>query len=71
LRDIDPVLPKPLRSIGIALAVAALCASVAGCISDGGTSLSSASQGPSNGVTMRYYGGPKYPMWPSPKGTDT
>jgi hypothetical protein len=64
-RHANRILSTPLRSIGIALAVAALCAGAAGCISDSGTSLSGASQGPSDGTTMRYYGGPKYPMWSS------
>jgi hypothetical protein len=47
------------RRIAVALAVAGLCAAVAGCVSDMGaptTEDSSAKQ-------LRYYGGPKYPMW--------
>jgi hypothetical protein len=64
-RKAKPMLPVPVRSIGIVLAVAALCAAAAGCISDTGTSLSGAAQSPSDGGTMRYYGGPKSPMWSS------
>jgi hypothetical protein len=47
------------RRIGIALAVVALCAAVAGCISDMGipTAENSGSK------QLRYYGGPKSPMW--------
>jgi hypothetical protein len=54
-----------MRSIGIALAVTALCAAVGGCIGDTGTSMSGAAQWPGDSPTMRYYGGPKSPMWPS------
>jgi hypothetical protein len=52
-----------MRSAGTLLAVAALCVAVAGCVSDTGTSMSGASQWPGDSPTMRYYGGPKYPMW--------
>jgi hypothetical protein len=54
-----------MRSAGIALAVAALCVAVAGCVGDSGTSMSGAAQWPGDSPTMRYYGGPKSPMWPS------
>jgi hypothetical protein len=54
-----------MRSAGIVLAVAALCVAVSGCISDTGTSMSGATQWPGDSPTMRYYGGPKYPMWQS------
>jgi hypothetical protein len=50
------------RRIGIVLAVAALCAAVAGCAADIGTTKSERSDG---GSQLRYYGGPKYPMWSS------
>jgi hypothetical protein len=47
------------RRIGIVLAVVALCATVAGCISDIG-----APTAENSGTSqMRYYGGPKSPMW--------
>ena len=51
-----------LRFAGIGLVVAALCGAAAGCVSDTGAALSGASQGPGES-SMRYYGGPKYPMW--------
>jgi hypothetical protein len=44
----------------VVIAVAALCAAVAGCISDIGAPTSEKSDG--NG-RLRYYGGPKSPMW--------
>jgi hypothetical protein len=47
------------RKIGIVIAVAALCAAVAGCISDIGTATSEKS----DGSQLRYFGGPKSPMW--------
>jgi hypothetical protein len=52
-------MPALKQRIGIALAVAALCATVAGCVSDMGAS--TADNSGSN--QLRYYGGPKYPMW--------
>jgi hypothetical protein len=54
-----------MRSAGILLAAAALCVAVAGCVSDTGTSMSGASQWPGDSPTLRYYGGPKSPMWAS------
>jgi hypothetical protein len=50
------------RKIGIVLAVAALCAAVAGCVSDMGAP--AADNSGSN--QLRYYGGPKSPMWRGP-----
>jgi hypothetical protein len=43
------------------IAVAALCAAVAGCISDIGATTSE-KKADGNGQ-LRYYGGPKSPMW--------
>jgi hypothetical protein len=48
------------QRIGIVVAVAALCAAVAGCISDIEATTSQTADG--NGQ-LRYYGGPKSPMW--------
>jgi hypothetical protein len=42
--------------MAIMIAVAGLCATVAGCVSDMGAPSADNSQ-------LRYYGGPKYPMW--------
>jgi len=66
-REGEDDMSKPvwMKSAGTLLAVAALCAAAAGCISDTGTSLSGATQSPGDSPTMRYYGGPKYPMWSS------
>jgi hypothetical protein len=50
------------QRIGIVLAVAALCFAVAGCAVDVGTTKADGS-GSSN--QLRYYGGPKSPMWSS------
>ena len=47
------------RRIGVVLAIAALCATVAGCVSDMGTPTAENS----GSSQLRYYGGPKYPMW--------
>jgi hypothetical protein len=47
------------RRIGIAIAAAALCAAVAGCVSDMGAPTAENS----GGNQLRYYGGPKSPMW--------
>jgi hypothetical protein len=49
------------RKIGTVLAMVVLCAAVAGCVSDMGTP--TAENSAHN--QLRYYGGPKYPMWPS------
>jgi hypothetical protein len=51
--------PGPRRRIEIMLAVAALCAAVAGCVSD--TVVPSAENSGSN--QLGYHGGPKSPMW--------
>jgi hypothetical protein len=65
LRDIEPglsrfaVASKLRRRIGVALTVAALCAAVAGCVSDMGAPTAENS----GGNQLRYYGGPKSPMW--------
>jgi len=48
------------RRIWLGLAVAALCAVAAGCAVDIGTTKPERSEG--NGQ-MRYYSGPKSPMW--------
>jgi hypothetical protein len=45
--------------IGGVLAVAALCAAVAGCVSDMATPTAENS----GNNQLRYYGGPKSPMW--------
>ncbi|SDS26610.1 hypothetical protein [Bradyrhizobium canariense] len=51
-----------VRRIGIVFAVASLCAAVAGCAADLGNTKSEKAEG---GNQLRYYGGPKYPMWSS------
>jgi hypothetical protein len=48
------------RKIAVLAAVAGLCAALAGCVSD---AAAPASQ--SSGTQLRYYGGPKSPMWPA------
>jgi hypothetical protein len=48
------------RRIGIAIAVVGLCASVAGCVSD---MAAPAAENSGGSQQLRYYGGPKYPMW--------
>jgi hypothetical protein len=50
------------RRIAIVLAVAALCGAAGGCVSDMVSAAPGVSEG---GSQMRYYGGPKYPMWSS------
>jgi hypothetical protein len=47
------------RRIAVALALAGLCATVAGCVSD----LAAPVADTSANYQLRYYGGPKYPMW--------
>jgi hypothetical protein len=54
-----------MRSLANLLAVAALCAATAGCVSDAETALSGTTPSSGNSETMRYYGGPKSPMWSS------
>jgi len=48
------------RTIAVLLAVGALCAAAAGCVSDLGADTTSRPGG-----ELRYQGGPKYPMWRS------
>jgi len=48
------------RKIAVLVAVAGFCAALAGCVSD---AAAPASQ--SSGTQLRYYGGPKSPMWPA------
>jgi len=47
------------RKVAIVFAVAALCAAAAGCISDMGAPTAETP----DGHQLRYYGGPKSPMW--------
>jgi hypothetical protein len=56
LQNIDQSLRRKIR---VVLAIAALCAAVAGCVSD----LGAPTADNSGGNQLRYYGGPKYPMW--------
>jgi uncharacterized protein YceK len=49
-----------MRRIWVLLAAAGLCAVIGGCASDVGVTTSKSGSG-----QLRYYGGPKYPMWPS------
>jgi hypothetical protein len=53
------VSPEVKRSIAVVLSLVALCATVAGCVSDMGAPTA---DGPA-GTHLHYYGGPKYPMW--------
>jgi hypothetical protein len=50
------------RKIGGVLAAVALCAAVAGCAADVGAPKS---ERPDGSGQMRYFGGPKSPMWSS------
>jgi hypothetical protein len=52
---------KLTRKIAAVVAVAVLCAALAGCVIDMGAQTSAQS----GGHQLRYYGGPKSPMWPS------
>jgi hypothetical protein len=52
--------PEWRRRIGSVLAVVALCVAAAGCAVDVGSPKLAESGG---GGQMRYYGGPKSPMW--------
>jgi hypothetical protein len=49
------------RKIIIVTAMAALCAVVVGCANDVGTPTADHSKS----QQLRYYGGPKNPMWPA------
>jgi hypothetical protein len=57
-RKTNATLPAWMRGMGIVLAVAALCSAAAGCADTGGITSKSDGSG-----QMRYYGGPKSPMW--------
>jgi hypothetical protein len=48
------------RRIAVILAAAALCVAAAGCAVNVGTTKS---EGPEGSGQMRYFGGPKSPMW--------
>jgi len=56
----NAALPAWMRRIATVLAAAALCSAAAGCAGDAGVATSGKSDGSSQ---MRYYGGPKSPMW--------
>ena len=57
------------RSILVRFAVIALAAVLggvwAGCVSDTGATLTGVAQGAGDSPTLRYHGGPKYPMSPN------
>jgi hypothetical protein len=57
-RKVQAALPVWMRKVGTVLAAAALYSAAAGCADTGG--MTSKSDGSSQ---MRYYGGPKSPMW--------
>jgi hypothetical protein len=59
-RDKAMIAPALRRKIGIAFAVAALCAAIAGCATD----VTPPTTDASTRNQLRYYGGPKSPMWP-------
>jgi hypothetical protein len=52
------------RKIAVIAAVAGLCALTTGCVSDMGAPTASQP----TGGELRYFGGPKYPMWSSGQG---
>lgn len=52
---------RPARIVATMIILAGLGACLAGCVSD----LGATAAGSSDTHQMRYYGGPKYPMWPS------
>ena len=54
------VISRLKRTLLRVVAVAGLCAAAAGCASD-----VTAPSGDGSVPHMRYYGGPKSPMWPS------
>ena len=54
----NAALPAWMRRIATVLAAAALCSAAAGCADTGGMTSKSDGSG-----QMRYYGGPKSPMW--------
>ncbi|TYL98029.1 hypothetical protein FXB40_05980 [Bradyrhizobium rifense] len=49
------------RKVAMMIALAGLGACLAGCVSDLGAASNASDQ-----QAMRYYGGPKYPMWRAP-----
>jgi hypothetical protein len=57
-REANATLPAWMQRAGMVLVVAALCSAAAGCADTGGTTSKSDGNG-----QMRYYGGPKSPMW--------
>jgi hypothetical protein len=48
------------RKIVAFTAIAGVCSALAGCVSD-----TAAPAAQSSGTQLRYYGGPKSPMWPA------
>lgn len=64
-REVRPIMSVLKRRIAIVLAIAALCGATGGCVSDMVAATSGASDGRGQ---MRYYGGPKSPMWRAPAG---
>ena len=50
------------RRLLVVAALAGLCATAAGCVSD----MTAPTADNSGSGQMRYYGGPKYPMWRAP-----
>jgi hypothetical protein len=54
------------RKVAVIAAITGLCAFVAGCVSDMGAPAASSSQSDQ----LRYYGGPKYPMWHGGQGPE-
>jgi len=50
------------RRLGVLVAAMALFAAMVGWVSD---TEAAPSKKPKSSSQMRYYGGPKYPMWPS------
>jgi hypothetical protein len=57
-RKANAALPAWMRRIATVLTAAALCSAAAGCADTGATTSKSDGSG-----QMRYYGGPKSPMW--------
>ena len=57
-RNASATLPAWMQRIGIVLVAATLCSAAAGCADTGGMTSKSDGSG-----QMRYYGGPKSPMW--------
>jgi hypothetical protein len=59
-RKARATLPAWMRKVGTVLAAAALCGAAAECAGDTAVATSAKSD---SGGQMRYYGGPKSPMW--------